>query len=279
MTPKGIDEINSNRILKCQQQEINPNYPQCFSKQKLRIGLLVPLSFASQILFCVAAIEDFVGYSSAAGLIILTKLSPLEEFPIRAVAFSLFLSVLLLDSAFAMEAILRGGLSKLKVLFPLILHHLGFGAWAFQILVGIQPYCSGNSYVVFLLEFCFSLRLLLGWFYPSTTSSSKAKLVWQSRIFALDMFLSGGGAFTTAFLYGIVIVDPNLSASERKSTLIVYGMAIIYWFLQLFLVHLTSLNRLLKNLARNPENHDSTEIIEVSNVTKYIGEQGECTAI
>jgi len=220
------------------------------SKQQIRIGILVPLSIASQALFFVTGIHDFMGYYSTAGLIVLTTLSPLEEFPVRVTAFSMFLAVLCIDSCFALEAIYQGGLQKVKVLLPLLLHHFGFGAWVLQILLGVIPYCVGNSYVIFLLEFSFSLRLVLGWFYPST---SRGKIFWQIRLFALDMFFSGGGSFTTIFLYGITIVDPHLTGEERKAVLLTYGIAIGYWIFQLFAVHLRNLNAMLSKLTIGEE--------------------------
>lgn len=81
------------------------------------------------------------------------------------------------------------------------------------------------------------------------SKSQRNQKLLNLQVFALDMFLSGGGTFSAIFIYFIVVSDPTISEATRLDLFITYLTCILYWFFQLFTAHRSSLTRLLRQYS------------------------------
>lgn len=257
------------------------SHKQCLRRERL----LLPFSIIANILFLVVAILDFkddiIGQTNyeddgVDGVLPMIKFTSIEEpaeTPLLFSAFASFGLVLILDLIFIIVAISQGGRRKFSQLSGALLHHCGFLVWVTQLLLGYIPYTTGVGYCLFLLEFCYPVRMIQSIkFDGKSRSEEESRLKTKAMVFCLDMFFSGGGTFAATFVY--IATLSCASANIYWKIFWTYLLAIIYWFFQLFFFHRRSLERILQ-LHLNLELHKSIQayINSHENLTETFSEE------
>ena len=254
-------------------------------KKTLRLAVLLPLSIICNSLFLFIAARDFQSFffveeeKTTAGIrttvIKFTTVTP-DETPLLFYSFAAFGLVLFVDTVFILIALCEEGRKKLPVIGGSLVHHVGMLGWILNVAAGGLPYSTGIAYCLFLLEFCFPLRILVNLVYRKKEKKEKKesseeeekssngngvspKILWQFKVFMLDMFMSGGGTFAAIFVYLLSLSAETLNAKARKDIFYTYLFCILYWFVQLATLHRASQNRLIEKAAKEAADYYKEE--------------------
>lgn len=230
-----------------------------------RLYILGPLALSQQICLFLCLCSDFYDYSREGSKLVAITVS-LTHTPIRAIALGNFFIVLMLDLGYIFLSIYRKGLTRMRfrLLWPVCSHHIGFGLLSARILSQSLQYVYGLSYVAFFSEFCFTLKLVLHFYFTrfssdntvgTEISEARRKLWikqgrWQLRLLALDLFFGGGGTFSAIFLYALIIGDDVIDDRTQRNYTIIITLALVYWITQLLVHQRGLLDRVLERLCK-----------------------------
>ena len=242
------------------------NEKNMMTKKTLRLALLIPISIICNSLFLFIAVMDFRTFfhreekPTTGTFLRFTEVRP-NETPLLFLSFLVLKLVILIDTVFILLTLCEEGKKKLPVVGGSLIHHVGTLGWIMMIITGALPYNTGITYCLFLLEFCFPLRALVNLVYVNESDQSvgsrnrvlvrvSPKVQWQLKVFMLDMFMSGGGAFAAIFIYLLILSDETLDAKTKNDVFFTYLFCILFWFVQLGSFHRASQNRLIGKVVK-----------------------------